>query len=137
MWSEWTQDHLARPEGFEPPTPRFVVWCSIQLSYGRPVPRRRMRRQIPTARHSYRLSANLARLRFRPIRRIHIGISPRLLSRMGAFVAAFVERDWAIGDFQAERCPDGSVDQRDLAAVGAHEFVRDHEAKAGAARSRR
>src|SRR5262249_45711405 len=20
---------LARPEGFEPPTPRFVVWCSI------------------------------------------------------------------------------------------------------------
>ena len=26
---------LARPEGFEPPTPKFVVWCSIQLSYGR------------------------------------------------------------------------------------------------------
>ena len=23
---------LARPEGFEPPTPRFVVWCPIQLS---------------------------------------------------------------------------------------------------------
>ena len=22
---------MARPEGFEPPTPRFVVWCSIQL----------------------------------------------------------------------------------------------------------
>jgi hypothetical protein len=30
--------NMARPEGFEPPTPRFVVWCSIQLSYGR-VPR--------------------------------------------------------------------------------------------------
>src|SRR2546423_13006571 len=28
---------VARPEGFEPPTPRFVVWCSIQLSYGRVV----------------------------------------------------------------------------------------------------
>ena len=28
---------LARPEGFEPPTPRFVVWCSVQLSYGRVV----------------------------------------------------------------------------------------------------
>ena len=27
--------HLARPEGFEPPTPKFVAWCSIQLSYGR------------------------------------------------------------------------------------------------------
>ena len=23
------------PERFERPTPRFVVWCSIQLSYGR------------------------------------------------------------------------------------------------------
>jgi hypothetical protein len=25
----------ARPEGLEPTTPRSVVWCSIQLSYGR------------------------------------------------------------------------------------------------------
>ena len=25
---------MARPKGFEPLTPRFVVWCSIQLSYG-------------------------------------------------------------------------------------------------------
>ena len=24
---------LATSEGFEPPTPRFEVWCSIQLSY--------------------------------------------------------------------------------------------------------
>ena len=27
---------LARPKRFELLTPRFVVWCSIQLSYGRP-----------------------------------------------------------------------------------------------------
>ena len=27
---------VARSEGFEPPTPRFEVWCSIQLSYERP-----------------------------------------------------------------------------------------------------
>src|SRR5690606_37867963 len=26
---------MARPEGFEPPSPKFVAWCSIQLSYGR------------------------------------------------------------------------------------------------------
>ncbi len=26
---------MARSEGFEPPTPRFEVWCSIQLSYER------------------------------------------------------------------------------------------------------
>ena len=26
---------VVRPERFELPTPRFVVWCSIQLSYGR------------------------------------------------------------------------------------------------------
>jgi len=25
---------MARPERFELPTPRFVVWCSIQLSSG-------------------------------------------------------------------------------------------------------
>src|SRR5947208_6735639 len=35
MCPGWTKEVLARPEGFEPPTPRFVVWCSIQLSYGR------------------------------------------------------------------------------------------------------
>ena len=29
---------LARREGFEPTTPRFVVWCSIQLSYRRDAP---------------------------------------------------------------------------------------------------
>jgi hypothetical protein len=31
---------MARPERFELPTPRFVVWCSIQLSYGRARARR-------------------------------------------------------------------------------------------------
>ena len=29
------ESKMARPKGFEPLTPRFVVWCSIQLSYGR------------------------------------------------------------------------------------------------------
>ena len=26
---------MARPERFELPAPKFVAWCSIQLSYGR------------------------------------------------------------------------------------------------------
>ena len=30
------RNNLARSEGFEPPTPKFEVWCSIQLSYERP-----------------------------------------------------------------------------------------------------
>src|SRR3984957_15290350 len=50
---------MARPERFELPTPRFVVWCSIQLSYGRIG---RQVRKGPTGRpHSYRLCAALAR----------------------------------------------------------------------------
>ena len=28
------REGMAHPKGFEPLTPRFVVWCSIQLSYG-------------------------------------------------------------------------------------------------------
>ncbi len=31
----FTELRMARREGFEPPTPRFEVWCSIQLSYRR------------------------------------------------------------------------------------------------------
>src|ERR1700674_3164143 len=47
---------LARSEGFEPPTPRFEVWCSIQLSYERMrLDRWRSRCRVRTA--------SLARLR--------------------------------------------------------------------------
>ena len=31
---------MVRPERFELPTPKFVAWCSIQLSYGRVVQKR-------------------------------------------------------------------------------------------------
>ena len=30
-----SKEKMARPKRFELLTPRFVVWCSIQLSYGR------------------------------------------------------------------------------------------------------
>jgi hypothetical protein len=49
---------LARPKRFELLTPRFVVWCSIQLSYGR-VP---SGRGCTTAGDSYSAEPGLARL---------------------------------------------------------------------------
>src|SRR6266403_6354523 len=65
---------VARPKRFELLTPRFVVWCSIQLSYGRVFRRKHLRAladrcrvhsenilQIAKARHSYRLRGGLAR----------------------------------------------------------------------------
>jgi hypothetical protein len=51
---------LARPERFERPTPRFVVWCSIQLSYGR-VAGRDLTAIRAGRPHSYRLAVPLAR----------------------------------------------------------------------------
>ena len=37
-FTESERTTLVRPEGLEPPTPRFEAWCSIQLSYGRTRP---------------------------------------------------------------------------------------------------
>jgi hypothetical protein len=34
-WDDQSCSEMARPKRFELLTPRFVVWCSIQLSYGR------------------------------------------------------------------------------------------------------
>ena len=45
---------VARSEGFEPPTPRFEVWCSIQLSYERLIGLTR-RRATPTTPCAYGL----------------------------------------------------------------------------------
>src|SRR6185437_16332133 len=47
------QGKLARPKRFELLTPRFVVWCSIQLSYGR-VPGRRAQNLLLLSRKGKR-----------------------------------------------------------------------------------
>ena len=61
---------MARPKRFELLTPKFVVWCSIQLSYGRVFAgiwalRARMRpnkvRTVAKERFSYPLRPRLAR----------------------------------------------------------------------------
>ena len=50
-------DEVARPERFELPTPRFVVWCSIQLSYGR-LPFRKGKSRAPGRGTRLELSAS-------------------------------------------------------------------------------
>jgi hypothetical protein len=52
---------MARPKGFEPLTPRFVVWCSIQLSYGRSSPAA-PRPEAPARRTGVSVVYPLARL---------------------------------------------------------------------------
>src|ERR1700679_107006 len=52
---------MARPKRFELLTPRFVVWCSIQLSYGRVLRGKSCCESGLSARHSYRLERALAR----------------------------------------------------------------------------
>ena len=67
----WNIVDLARPKRFELLTPRFVVWCSIQLSYGRvfrlafglkgPRMRPNKVRTVAKERFSYPLRPRLAR----------------------------------------------------------------------------
>ena len=58
---------MARPKGFEPLTPRFVVWCSIQLSYGRK-PRGAETRQGRGGRQALSPGRPMPRCRNRPPR---------------------------------------------------------------------
>ena len=55
MCPEQTHLQMARPEGFEPPTPTFVALYSIQLSYGRActkiIPPQSWRYPIPSQKH--------------------------------------------------------------------------------------
>ena len=60
---------MARPKRFELLTPKFVVWCSIQLSYGRVVriapetadARASGSEARPERAHSYSLRSAMAR----------------------------------------------------------------------------
>src|SRR5215510_10181826 len=85
---------LARPKRFELLTPRFVVWCSIQLSYGRVLRiAREKRSQNEQSRRerasSYRLRPPMARFGVR------VPPSPAGLTRGSIFCARllFSQRD--------------------------------------------
>ncbi len=52
-------EEMVHPERFERPTPRFVVWCSIQLSYGCPVIRRVGAKQCGPAKEARNLVRDL------------------------------------------------------------------------------
>ena len=139
---------MARPKRFELLTPRFVVWCSIQLSYGR-VFRRHFRPkgpllphaigtdflQVAKARHSYRLRPGLARSGKRRFPLI-CGIIPgsRGALRPCPFVAYAQQLDRPVWYRDPEGGADGSLHQMNLPAMGADQFGGDRKPEPAAAR---
>ena len=63
--------YMARPEGFEPPTPKFVAWCSIQLSYGR------LYRFLSTRSHCHMRGSNCPPKEARIISKAPPGVKPQ------------------------------------------------------------
>ena len=92
---------LARPEGLEPPTPRFEAWYSVQLSYGRLRGRREVRcRNVP---------AKCTRRRGVPVREEPSGADPvswTLRNFGGARTSAATHAGRTRGRFRRRR--DGS-----------------------------
>src|SRR5690606_5455596 len=101
---------MAHPKRFELLTPRFVVWCSIQLSYGcvgwhLAVARSQCKGQSPRA----------------------AGSGDRA---PGQFEFLLGQADHELGAVRS------GPDQIELAAVAAHKFCRDREAEPGTALAR-
>ena len=128
---------MARPKGFEPPTPRFVVWCSIQLSYGRVL--RGAQGDAPATdisrerAPSYRLRSPLARFGTIALPPRSAGNTIAAANRISRTRAARGELDRAVRDGESEGRPDSAFHQADLAAVGAYQLGGDGKAETGAA----
>src|SRR3569833_120295 len=114
------KDWLARPIGFEPLTPRFVVWCSIQLSYGRGWRARTYRAGLAKARTTRPPCGNGATVPvFRPKSALvpvdtpgfppkrHLlpcGLGPRWLRLRGRSARLLGHgRGWVLASFSVER----------------------------------
>ena len=105
FWRSQFCTEMARPERFELPTPKFVVWCSIQLSYGRLL--RIAREMIPDrprpaeAAFPYRLRLPLASLPPWPVAalsRPHAEERPKAASRSTRPPPSFETRQDEVGN---------------------------------------
>ena len=97
---------VARPERFERPTPKFVVWCSIQLSYGRAA--------------------------FRTAERSESGAT-HTRSRLDLSSADSSELQRSRQSRYRSGCPGVERRVAERAAMGDHQFAGDGEAEPGAA----
>src|SRR5437763_238908 len=147
---------MARPKRFELLTPRFVVWCSIQLSYGRFGAKGRTRKAGRVGRSIAKglircwQGLALESVRHRPavVRSDPLAClaapaaprrSPPSAAASGALALAAprAELDRTVRNGEPEGRPDRAVDQPDVAAVDAHELGGNREPKPGAARAGR
>src|SRR6266702_2642865 len=147
---------MARPKRFELLTPRFVVWCSIQLSYGRVFARhigpsepgciREGFGSFAKERFSYPLRPELASAgtRVRPpvlskVLSRGVGQNSGQMLPNGAFsrqrplVTDGKQFHRPVGDRNPEGGADGALDQMDVAAMGAHQLGRDRKPEPAAA----
>src|SRR5580700_11162318 len=119
---------MARPKRFELLTPRFVVWCSIQLSYGRFGASRgldQIRRFARIARPIGKAGTGRIAIGFaRPWQAVGgagpsagSGRAERPPSGSDRLAARGLRTEDAIRDADVEGRPDRTVHQPDLAAV--------------------
>ena len=138
---------MARPERFERPTPRFVVWCSIQLSYGRvlrgaagrvshPASAARIHKtwvEVTNAPLSYRLPGRMASTRNQLLPPAVAFQTRCQSSGAGALAADVHQLDRPVGNDDSEGRADGAFNQMYFAVMGAHQFGGDRKAEPAAA----
>src|SRR6266700_4866763 len=142
---------MARPKRFELLTPRFVVWCSIQLSYGRVFREGHHGPDRPDGSESGSETSRKSALATRsgpdwqgPERGFWQSIWPGGSAEMAAkrcktsklrprpLVADALQFHRAVRNRKPEGGTDGAFDQMDVAAMGADQFGGDRQSQAAA-----
>lgn len=123
---------MAHPKRFELLTPRFVVWCSIQLSYGCVC-----QRCFPLAWRSSKGCRKGLQAIFPGLMSFYLRkyIKPLFLKDYYSRPRAVVlQRDGTVGNFDAElRARAGLFDKRDRAAMRQHKLACDNQPQPRAA----